>query len=77
MVYHLIEQFNVLRKLKTIGTCISYPLPTKNSQYELTVLAFADASISTENGQLGVLVGLLMGEMKMGSMLHPISQISH
>lgn len=77
LVCHLIEQVNILRKLKRIGTCMSYPRPTDNSQYVLTVLAFADASKSSENGQLGVLVGLLLGEMKMGSIFHPISWNSH
>lgn len=77
MVRHIMGQVNMLRKLKGIGTCMSYPQTTINSKYVLTVLAFADASKSSQNGQPGVLVGLLPGETKIGSIFHPILWTSH
>lgn len=41
------------------------------------MLAFSDASKSQEHGQIGILTGLLVGEMKCDSIYHPISWISH
>ena len=76
-VAHIIEQTNILRKLKKLGTVISYPRPTDNQQYGLSILVFSDASRIDENGQLGVLTGLLVGEMKQNSIYHPLSWISH
>lgn len=77
MVCRLIEQANILRKLKVIRTCMSYPGPTNDLQYVLRALAFVDVSKPSENDQLGVLVGLLLREIRIGSMFHHISWISH
>lgn len=76
-VSHLIEQSNILRKLKKLGTTISYPRPIDTQAYDLSVLVFSDASWTDENGQLGVITGLLVGEMKQDAIYHPISWISH
>lgn len=38
---------------------------------------FSDASRVDENGQIGVLTGLLVGEMENNSIYHPLSWISH
>lgn len=76
-VSHMVEQTNILRKMKKLGTVISYPRPTDKREHELSVLVFADASRVDEAGQLGVLTGLLVGEMKSNSIYHPISWISH
>lgn len=76
-VSDLIEQVHILRKLKKLGTAISYPRPTEKSENELSVLVFADASRTDDVGQLGVLTGLLIGEMKNNAIYHTISWISH
>lgn len=73
----MVEQVNILRKLKKLGTVICYPRPTDQLERELSVLVFADASRTDDIGQLGVLTGLLVGEMKSNSIYHPISWISH
>ena len=41
------------------------------------MVVFADASKSNENGQLGIVTGLLIGDLCEGSVLHNISWISH
>ena len=76
-VSHLIEQVNIVRQLKKLGTTIAYPRPSDNSRYELSVLVFADASRIDDCGQLGVVTGLLIGEMKNNSIYHAISWMSH
>lgn len=48
-----------------------------NTELELSVLVYADASKIDENGQLGVTTGLLVGDMKEGSVFHNISWLSH
>lgn len=70
-------QPNIVRKLKRLGTFICYPRPTDTSNYELTVLGFADASKPNEYGQIGVLTGLLVGKLEQGSIFHSLSWISH
>ena len=73
----LVEQLNIVRKLKRLGTAISYPRPTDKRDYELSILVFADASKPREHGQIGVLAGLLVGELESGSIFHSLSWISH
>lgn len=68
---------NILRKLKKLGTVISYPRSTDTEMHELTVLVFSEASRSDEAGQLGVITGFLIGEMKNNAIYHPISWLSH
>lgn len=48
-VYHLIEERIILRKLKNVRTTISYPRPEDKNKYELSLLAFADASKGDTN----------------------------
>ena len=73
----MIEQINIVRNRKRLGTTISYPRPTDTDEYRLTVLAYTDASKANEYGQVGVLIELLLGEMKTGSIFHAITWISH
>ena len=54
-ISHLIEQINILRKLKKLNTKMSYPRPTDDQNYDLNVLVFSDASRTDENGELGIL----------------------
>lgn len=76
-VSHLVEQNNIIRKLKRFRTSLYYQRPPTNTQVELSVLVFSDASKVDENGQLGMSCGLLVREMNEGSVFHPISWLSH
>lgn len=49
-VSHLIDQINIICKLKKIGMRISYPRPTDDNEYDLRILVFSDASRVCENG---------------------------
>lgn len=72
-VSDLVTKINVVRKLKKLGTTISYPRPSDNTKYELSILVFSDASRTDENGQIGVITGLLVGEMKNNTIYHALS----
>ncbi len=76
-VSNLTEQISIVRKLKKYGTSISYPRPTDKTKYKLSILVFSDASRVDENGQIGLLAGLLVGEMEKQSICHALSWISH
>ena len=76
-VKHIIEQNSIIKKLQKQGTGIVYPRPPLNKEFQLSVVVFADASKSNENGQLGIVTGLLIGDLCEGSVLHNISWISH
>lgn len=76
-VCHLIEQRTILRKLKHVGTTLSYPRPEDKRKYELSLLTFADASKGDTNGQIGVLTGLLVGSFAEDSIFHCTSWLSH
>lgn len=74
-VSHMLSQINILRKLKRLGTVITYPRPEDSQKYEMNILVFADASKESQNGQIGVLLGLLIGKFSKGSIFHTISWI--
>lgn len=76
-ISHLIEQNNIVRKLKKIGTKISYARPTDVNDYDLSILVFSDASRVCQNGQICVITGLLVGEMKQDAIFHVPSWLSH
>lgn len=44
---------------------------------EVSILVFSDASRVDENGQIGIVSGLLLGELKEGTPYHILSWISH
>lgn len=58
---NLIEQYNILRKLKRNRTTITYKRTDLNKELSISVLSFSDASKIDENGQIGILTGLLIG----------------
>ena len=76
-ISHLIEQINTVKKLQRTGSTICYTRPKDKKDYSLTVLAYADASKPNEYGQLGIIVGLLVGELQKDSIFHAISWLSH
>lgn len=43
----------------------------------MSILAFADAFKGDSHGQLGVLTGLLFGELRNNAIYHPLSWLSH
>lgn len=75
-VAHLIENITILRKLKNIGTKISYPRPYDEKNYGVSVLVFADPSCSEPRGQLGCIVGLLLAELRKHYIFHGVSWLS-
>lgn len=72
---HLVSQNNILRKLKSIGSVINYPTRKDKTGYDLSVLAFADASKPNEYGKIGILIDLLVGPLNNGSIYHVITWI--
>lgn len=76
-VKHIIEQNNILRKLKRFVTSIKYPRPTLNVSHEISIAVFANASRIDENGQIGVLAGLLIGELTEGAVFYTLLWLSH
>ena len=76
-VKDLIEQLNIVRKLKRLGTTISYNRPNNDKEIELNLVMFCDASKGDKNGQLGIITGLVMGDVEKDKIIHPISWISH
>lgn len=60
-----------------MGNVIKYPRPTDGKEYNLSMLVFSDASRSDENGKLGIIVGLLVDELKRNTIYGPLSWISH
>lgn len=76
-ISHLVEQINVLKKLQKLGTTINYPRPIDKKDYNLIVLEFADASKPNSYGQIGVIFGLMVGDLAQNAIYHTISWISH
>lgn len=67
-----------MRKLQKRCSSIYYTRPHLNTHLDLEVSVFADASKkSDENGQLRILKGLLIGDMKEGSAFYITSWLSH
>ncbi len=76
-VKHIIEQNNIIKKLRKYGSTISCPRPPLKKEFKLKVLVFTDASRSDENGQIGVIAGLMLGDLEEGSTFHLLSWMSH
>ena len=76
-VSHLIDQVNILKKLKRLGTSISYIRPDVKGEVPVSVLCFSDASKREAHGQVGCISGLLIGDFTKDAVFHPISWISH
>lgn len=77
MVKHIVEQNNILRKLKKWGSKILYKRPVLNEEIELSIVVFSDASRIDENGQIGIVSGLLLVELTEGTKFHALSWLSH
>lgn len=63
--------------MKKIGTKTAYPRPTDKANYEFSVLIFSDACSVDENGQIGVIAGLLVGERGNNTFCNALSWVSH
>lgn len=68
---------NYNQKAKKLGSKISYSGKAVKVAYEISTVAFADTRKGSSSGQLGVIIGLLIGELKTGSIFHTIPWISH
>lgn len=60
-VRHLIEQSNVLRKLKKFGSTICYPRLPLNVELPIYIALFADESRTDHSGEIGVMAELIFG----------------
>jgi len=69
----LITQINMLRSLKKLGTTVTFNRPSMKGSYAISLVVFADASRKQDHGQLGMLSGLLFGELSEGSTVHVLS----
>lgn len=67
---------NIVKKLNTLGTTISYPIPRDEMEYERPILAFFDAYKGDTHGQLGVLTGLLISELRNNVIYHSLPLLS-
>lgn len=72
----LVAQTNMLRQLKKLGTVSQYKRPDTKGQLSISIMVFADAGRSNENGQLGFIAGLLIGPLAAGSVFHVLSWTS-
>lgn len=69
-VSSLVDQITIFRKLKKLGTSISYPICEDSEYCVISVLIFSDVSKIDENGKIGIITGLLIGERKHGAIYH-------
>jgi len=72
-VADLVTQINMLRLLKKYGTSITFQRPSAKGNYPVSLVTFADASRPSDHGQLGTISGLLIGDLKRGSVFHTLS----
>jgi len=72
-VQDLVTQANLLAQLKKLGTSICFKRPTDKKSYTPSIVVFADASRRDDVGQLGYIIGLLIGDMAEGTICHTIS----
>lgn len=75
-VHDLTLQCSMLRRLYQLGSNSVYKRPVLG-YLQLSVLVFSDAGRAKERGQLEFLCGLLLGELKKGSVFHVLSWSSH
>lgn len=73
----MVEQNNILRKIKKLGTTICYKRPPFTKEVEISIFFFADGSKVDKNGQICVICVLFIRNMKAESVFHPIMWISH
>ena len=76
-VHDLITQINTVKLLKKLGSTIAFKRPEDKNDYRLSIVSFADASRPSDHGQLGLVTGLLIGELEQGSIFHTIQWHSH
>lgn len=72
-IKEMIQQINLLRKLKKVCTVATYKCPKPNASKKLSVLVFSDAGRTSDHGQLCFIAGLLVGELTEGSIFHSVS----
>lgn len=76
-VEDLILQINSVKLLKKLGSTIRYVNNEKNNNHGFSIIVFSDASRLIDHGQLAFICGLLIGDLKSGSVFHTISWSSH
>lgn len=71
-VHDRVTQINMTKHLKRLGTLVRYKRPNDKRQYRLSVVVFSDASKVNENGQLGYIMGTVIGDIQKESIIHVI-----
>lgn len=79
LVKDMVCQINMLREVKRRRTTITFIRPSDNEPYELNILVFPDAGRlqDTDNGQLGFIAGLVVGNTGKNAIFHTLSRTSH
>ena len=75
-IHHLIKQQNLVKKLKHFGTTSTFRALEKGT-FDISVVIFADAGRPSDHGQLAYIAGLLIGDLKQGSIFHTVGWRSH
>ncbi len=71
-VRDLVLQINMIRKLEKLGSVIRHKRPSDSKEDRISILVFSDASRTPESGQLGFVVGLLIGDFQEKSIFHTL-----
>lgn len=66
-----------LSKLQKLGTATHYPRPGDNLTHAVSIVVFCDAGRTSDAGQLCHIGGLLLDDLRAGSIFHAISWASH
>lgn len=77
MVRDIAVQTAMVRKLRQLRSTSTYKRPNAEGTHQLPVLVFADAARPSSHGQLGIITGLLIGDICVGSIYHALSWSSH
>lgn len=72
-VHELVLQNQLVRRVKEFSSITKYILPPQKDTYEVNIVAFSDASKVDDKGQLGMISGLMLGELKTKAVYHSIT----
>ena len=71
-VSDLVVQNTLIRDVQVLGTVTKYVRPEDRGRIFLNIVCFADASKTDDKGQLGMVTGLMIGELSTGAVFHSL-----
>eukprot|EP00173_Palmaria_palmata_P004185 Plantae.Rhodophyta-Palmaria_palmata.ctg5175.p1 GENE.Plantae.Rhodophyta-Palmaria_palmata.ctg5175~~Plantae.Rhodophyta-Palmaria_palmata.ctg5175.p1 ORF type:complete len:258 (+),score=24.54 Plantae.Rhodophyta-Palmaria_palmata.ctg5175:111-776(+) len=71
-VADLLKQIKAANILQKMGTKLLFGRPDAGSTQNISVLTITDAARPNERAQLGIISGLVISEVKAGSLFHPL-----